>query len=87
MKNFQVVKFFEQDEAGCFYIGKVSLMNTGLKNNIPYVFKSCPEKEIIGKWLKDHLTDRLESLQPNKFNERGVVCHNHASNVSAYKEL
>ena len=44
----------------------------------------CIKNEINGEWLKDQLMNSLETLQSNKFNARGIVCDNHASNVSAF---
>ena len=86
-EEFSGGESFGADESGCLYKGMVCFMIIGLKNNIPYVIKACPENEINGEWLKDQLIDSLEALQANDFNVRGIVCDNHASNVSAYKKL
>jgi len=75
------------DGNGDLYKGVVCFMIVGLKSNTPYVVKTCPEREINGDWLKEELLQCLIALQENGFNVRGVVCDNHASNVSAYNKL
>jgi hypothetical protein len=75
------------DEKGELYKGVVCFMIVGLKNNIPYVVKALPEKEITGKWLKDELLGCLNVLHEGGFNVRGIVSDDHTSNTSAYKHL
>jgi len=72
---------------GDLFKGAVCFMIVGLKSNVPYIVKTCPETEINGEWLKNELLDCLTTLQENGFNVRGIVCDNHASNVAAYKKL
>lgn len=78
---------FGADENGELYKGMVCFMIVGLKSNIPYIIKTVPEKEIRGEWLKDEIIHSLTILQEKAFNVRGIICDNHASNVSAYKKL
>ena len=78
---------FGADEEGELYKGIVCFMIVGLKSNVPYVVKACPEREITGEWLKDELLSCLNVLHENGFNVRGVVSDDHATNVCAYKQL
>jgi len=75
------------DNNGILYKGAVCFMIVGLKSNIPYVVKTCPEKEIHNEWLKEEILECLTVLQGNNFNVRGVVCDDHSSNVAAYRSL
>ena len=75
------------DENGDFYKGIVVFMVAGLKKSIPYLIKSCPEKSISGTWLSDEINNCLCVLGNADFNVRLVVCDNHASNVSAFRNL
>lgn len=75
------------NETGALYSGIVCFMIVGVKSNVPYVISSIPETKIQGDWLKDKIEDCLNSLKEAGFNVRGIVCDNHASNVSAYKKL
>ena len=75
------------DNDGKLYKGVVCFMIVGLKENIPFVIKSAPETEINSDWLKNQIINCIEVLQNEDFNIRGIVCDNHASNVSAYKKL
>ena len=78
---------FGADKDGELYKGIMSFMIVGLKNNVPYVVKTCPEKGIVGDWVKKELLACLKVLQENGLNVRGVVCDDHSTNVSAYKQL
>ena len=78
---------FGSDENGELYKGMVCFMIVGLKSSIPYIIQTVPEKEIRGEWLKDKIVHCLTILQEKGFNVRGIVCDDHASNVSAYKKL
>ena len=62
-------------------------MIVGLKNSIPCVIKSGPEKELRCKFIKDSLIECLKILHELNFIVRGFVCDDHASNVSAYTKL
>ena len=62
-------------------------MIVGLKNSIPCVIKSVPEKELRRQFIKDSLIECLKILHELKFIVRGFVCDDHASNVSAYTKL
>lgn len=75
------------DKSGSLYKGVVCFMIVGLKSNIPYLVKTCPETTLNGEWLKDNLLQCIKELQENDFNIRGIVCDNHSSNVAAYQKL
>ena len=75
------------DENGELFKGIVNFMIVGLKSNVPYVVKACPEREITGDWLMEELSSCLKMLQESGFNVRGVVSDDHATNVCAYKKL
>ena len=60
-------------------------MIVGLKNYIPYVIKSSPETKINAVWLKEDLIDCLRILSKPGFSARALVCDNHPSNVSSFK--
>ena len=60
-------------------------MIVGLKNSIPYVIKSSPETKINAVWLKEDLIDCLRILPKPGFTARALVCDNHPSNVSNFK--
>ena len=65
----------------------VCFMIVGLKNSIPYVIKSSPETKIYADWLKEELIDCLGILSKSGFNVRAILCDNHPSNVSNFKNL
>jgi len=75
------------NENGDLHKGMVCFMIVGLQSNVPYVLKTVPETEIKGEWLKGEIENCIEILQGIGFNVRAVVCDNHQSNVSAYKNL
>ena len=75
------------NENGDLYKGMVCFMIVGLKNNVPYVLKTVPETQIKGDWLKDEMVKCIDVLQNIGFKVRAVVCDDHQSNVSAYKNL
>ena len=62
------------DEHGEFYEVVVAFMIVGLKSNIPYIIKTCPEIHIGGNWLKTEISSCLSILQDNGFIVRGIVC-------------
>ena len=84
--------YFAEDLEGCnsegeLYKGLVCFMIVGLKNSIPYVIKSSPETKINADWLKKEITDCLRILSKSGFTVRAIVCDNHTSNVSSFKNL
>ena len=64
------------------YKGMLCFMIVGLGRSIPCVFKSVPEKELRGQFIKDPLIECLKILHELKSIIRRVVCDDHASNVS-----
>ena len=62
-------------------------MLVGLKSNTPFIIKCVPEREVNGDFVMNNLKECLQCLYELDFNVRGVVCDNHASNVSAYRKL
>ena len=62
-------------------------MIVGLKKFISYVIKSSPETKINAGWLKEELIHCLGTLSKSGFNVRAIVCDNHPSNVSSFKNL
>ena len=72
---------------GELYKGLVCFMIVGFKNYIPYVIKSFSETKINADWLTDELIDCLGILSQSGFNIRVIVCDNHPSNVSSFKNL
>ena len=69
------------------YKGLVCFMTVGLKNSIPYVIKSSPETKINVDWLKEELIDCLKILSQSGFSVKAIICDNHPSNVSSFKNL
>ena len=65
----------------------VSFMVVGLKENISCVVKAIPIVKLNSDWLKSEILNLIEFLTKNSFNVRGVVCDNHASNVSSFTKL
>ena len=65
----------------------VSFMVVGLKENISCVVKAIPIVKLNSDWLKSEILNLIEFLIKNSFNVRGVVCDNHASNVSSFTKL
>lgn len=78
---------FGVNENGELFKGMMCFMIVGLKSNVPYMIKTVPEQEIKSEWLKDEIVNCITILQEKGFNVRGIVCDDHASNVSAYKKL
>ena len=78
---------YGKDENNQLFKGVVCFMITGLKSNVPYIVRSVPETNIKGTWLKEEITKVIKQLQEIGFNVRGVVCDNHPSNVSAFREM
>lgn len=78
---------FGVDENGDLHNGVVCFMIVGLTRNIPYVLQSIPKQNLNGNWLRDAILKCIETLQEIGFHVKGVVCDNHASNVSAYRKL
>ena len=69
------------------YKGLLSFMIAGLKENVPYIIKSVPERNIDGKWIKEQILDSLKTLKNCGFRVRAIVSDNHSANVLAYKLL
>ena len=65
----------------------VCFMITGLKNSILYMIKSSPETKINADWLREELIDCLRILSQSGFNVTAIVCDNHPSNLSSFKNL
>ena len=78
---------FGVDENGDIFKGMLCFMLVGLKSNTPFIIKCVPEREVNGDFVMNNLKECLQCLYELDFNVRGVVCDNHASNVSAYREL
>ena len=78
---------FGANKNGELYKGMMCFMIIALKSNVPYMIKTVPEQEIKGEWLKDEIVSCVTILREKGFNVRGIVCDDHASNVSAYKKL
>ena len=66
--------------------GIVCFMIVDLKQNIPYVIKSSPEKSINAELLKEEIFEYLCILTECEFNIRVIVCDNHSS-VSCFKKI
>ena len=62
-------------------------MILGLKENIPYIIKSVPERQINGKWIKEQILDSFKTLKNCVFRVRAIVSDNHSANRLAYKVL
>ena len=41
----------------------LSFMIVGLKENVPYIIKSVPERNIDGKWIKEQILGSLKTLK------------------------
>ena len=78
---------FGVDENGEIFKGMLCFMLVGLKSNTPFIIKCVPEREVNGDFVMNNLKECLQCLHELDFNVRGVVCDNHASNVSAYGKL
>ena len=78
---------FGVDENGEMFKGMLCFMLVGLKSNTPFIIKCVPEREVNGDFVMNNLKECLQCLHELDFNVRGVVCDNHASNVSAYRKL
>ena len=72
---------------GELYKGLVCFMIVDLKKFIPYVIKLSPETKINVDWLKEELIDCVWTMSKSGFNVRAIVCDNHPSNVSSFKNL
>ena len=62
-------------------------MIVGLKENVPYIIKSVPERNLDSKLIKERILDSLKTLKNCSFTVRAIVSHNHSANVLAYKLL
>ena len=83
---------FAGDLVGCNSEGELCkgsayFMIAGLKNSIPYVIKSSTKTTINADLLKLELIDCLRILPMSGFSVRAMVCDNHPSNVSSFKNL
>ena len=65
------------------YKGLLSFMIAGLKENVPYIIKSVPERNIDGEWIKKEILDSLKTLKNCGFRVRAMVSDNHSANVLA----
>ena len=45
------------------YKGLLSFIIAGLKENVPYIIKSVPERNIDGEWTKEQILDSLKTLK------------------------
>ena len=62
-------------------------MIVGLKENVPFIIKSVPERNIDGKWNKIANFRLFENLKHCGFRVRAIVSDNHSASVLAYKLL
>ena len=69
------------------YKGLLSFMIEGLKENVPYIIKFVPERNIDGKWIKEQILGSLKTLKIYGFRVRATISDNHSVNVLAYKLL
>ena len=53
------------------------LMIVGLKENLPFVVKACPETEINGKLVSREIWEVVGNLAKGGFNVRGICMDNH----------
>ena len=60
-------------------------MMVGLKENVPYILKSAPERNIDGKSVKEQILDSLKTLKKCGFRIRAIISDNHSANVLAHK--
>ena len=81
-------KMIGSDDEGELYKGiSFFFMIVGLKESIPSVIKSSPETNIDANWLKTKFLDSLKILSNCGFRVRAIVCDNHPTNVSSFKNL
>ena len=69
------------------YEGLLSFMIVGLKENVPYIIKSVPKRNIDGKWIKEQILGSLETLENCGFRVRAIISDDHSANVLAYELL
>ena len=68
------------------YKGLLSFMIVRLKENVPYIIKSFPERNIDdGKSIKEQILDSLKTLKNCGFRVRALASDNHSAIVLAYK--
>ena len=60
-------------------------MIVGLKESIPYIIKSVPERNIDGKWIKEQILGSLKTLKNCGFRVRAILSDYHSANVLAYR--
>ena len=58
-------------------------MIVGLKENLSYIIKSVPERNIDGEWINKQILDYLKTLKNCGFRVRAIVSNNHSANVLA----
>ena len=75
-------RYVSADSNGNIHKGIVFMMQ-GLKKICANCYQACPETMINGKWLAEILSNCIAMLSNADFKVRGVVCDNHAANVSA----
>ena len=76
-----------EDEDGNLHKGVFVLMIVGLKENLQFVIKACPETEINGELVSREIWDVVGNLAKAGFNVKGICMDNHSANVSAYNKL
>ena len=69
------------------YKGLLSFMIVGLKENVPYIIRSIPERNTDDKWIKKQILDSLKTLKNCFFRIRAIVSDNHSDNALAYTLL
>ena len=69
------------------YKGILSFIIVGLKENVPYIIKSVPERNIDGEWTKEQILDSLKTLKNCGFRVRAIVSDNHSASALACKLL
>ena len=67
--------------------GVVCFMIIVLKSNVSHVIRSVPETNIQGEQLQGEILSSIIALENIGFNERGVICDNHPSNVSEFSNI
>ena len=73
--------------SGSMYNGIVSFMLVGLKSNVPFVVRAVPKIKLSGVWLRDEIVKTVDVVIEAGFYVKGIVCDNHAANVSAFRIL
>ena len=61
----------------------MSFMIVGLKENVPYIIESVPDRNIDGQWIKEQILDSLKTFKNCGFRVRAIVSDNHSANLLA----